>query len=236
MWNRFDVKISLCRGTCEAPSRTTNVYSPVAFLYQRAGWADDHKGDVAVLRFGADALQDARTGNASTSSLGLHALSDDLDIQISVLNFRMYTFCYVVGLDITRANRRLNRPHDPADALASVSQPRSQFRAIRHIDPVKNSDSGFGIGGIGSVQNREMVLSLVDGECPGEEGVVQSSAVRSSGNGRDRYLAIPSIENLQVSVGNFDIEHYRLCRGNGESTVEFSRHLRSEERRVGKEC
>jgi hypothetical protein len=71
-----------------------------------------------------------------------------------------------------------------------------------------------------------MVLSLVNGEYPGEEIVVQPRIARSFGNGRDRYLAIPAVEDLQVSVGDLDGESHRLGGRNRESSVKFRRYLR----------
>jgi hypothetical protein len=226
MWKRFDVEIPLGRGTRKAPPRATHVDSSVAIPHVCDGRADHHQGDVAISYLGADSLRNASAGNAARAGLGFHVLSDDLDIQISVTHLGLQTLRDVVSLDIAPADCCIYGPKNSADVLVSAIQSRNHFRAIGHIDPVTNTDPNFGIRNIGSVQDTEMVLSLVNGEYPGEEIVVQPRIARSFGNGRDRYLAIPAVEDLQVSVGDLDGESHRLGGRNRESSVKFRRYLR----------
>jgi len=73
--------------------------------------------------------------------------------------------------------------------------------------------------------NCEVISLLLDGENCGEKVVVQLGFRRSRGDSGDRHLAFAAMKNLQVSTGDFNIEHHLFCRGHHESAVDFGLDL-----------
>jgi hypothetical protein len=138
--NRLYVEISPVGRTRKAASRAAHINSPGPFLYGCGGGADHHNDNVAISRLRADALRDARTGNVAVAGFGFDVLPDYLEIQISVINLGLQPLRYVRGLDVALARRQFSRSQYSTDVLFAPVQPRSDFGAIGHINPVENPD------------------------------------------------------------------------------------------------